>query len=106
MSGQPRTYLAFDYGLKRVGVATGNSLMCQAQPLRTIAAEGDARFVQIGKITTNCAEVANSGVPIIFHQCNINGFFMYIETNKYANILHDSPPWFWLCAVVICLSTE
>ena len=50
MSGQALTYLAFDYGLKRVGVATGNSLMKQAQPLRTIAAEGDARFIQIGKL--------------------------------------------------------
>jgi putative Holliday junction resolvase len=45
-----QTFLAFDYGLKRVGVATGNSLMRQAQPLRTIAAEGDARFAQIGKL--------------------------------------------------------
>jgi putative holliday junction resolvase len=50
MSGPTLTYLAFDYGLKRVGVATGNSLMRQAQPLRTIAAEGDARFAQIGKL--------------------------------------------------------
>ncbi len=49
-AGPTCTYLAFDYGLKRVGVATGNSLMRQAQPLRTIAAEGDARFVQIGKL--------------------------------------------------------
>lgn len=44
------TYLAFDYGLKRVGVATGNSLTRQAQPLQTIAAEGDARFARIGQL--------------------------------------------------------
>lgn len=51
MSVQPTlTYLAFDYGLKRVGVATGNSLMRQAQPLRTIAAEGKARFEQIAQL--------------------------------------------------------
>lgn len=50
MSGPTLTYLAFDYGLKRVGVATGNSLLRQAQPLRTIAAEGKARFVEIGKL--------------------------------------------------------
>ncbi|RZI80122.1 MAG: Holliday junction resolvase RuvX [Rubrivivax sp.] len=43
-----KSYLAFDYGLKRVGVASGNTLLRQAHPLRTIAAEGDARFVQIG----------------------------------------------------------
>ena len=45
-----KTYLAFDFGLKRVGVACGNSVMCQAQPLRTIAAEGDARFGPIKKL--------------------------------------------------------
>lgn len=50
MSGPTLSYLAFDYGLRRVGVATGNSLMRQAQPLRTIAAEGDARFQQIGQL--------------------------------------------------------
>ena len=47
MSSAVQSFLAFDYGLKRVGVASGNTLMRQAQPLRTIAAEGDARFVQI-----------------------------------------------------------
>jgi len=50
MSGPAATrtlnYLAFDYGLKRVGVATGNSFTRQAQPLRTIAAEGEERFNQ------------------------------------------------------------
>ncbi|MGE5451658.1 MAG: Holliday junction resolvase RuvX [Acidobacteriota bacterium] len=50
MSAAVRNYLAFDFGIKRVGVASGNSLMRQAQPLRTIAAEGDARFAQIGKL--------------------------------------------------------
>jgi putative holliday junction resolvase len=41
------TLLAFDFGLKRTGVATGNTLTRTAQPLRTIAAEGDARFALI-----------------------------------------------------------
>lgn len=40
----PQTLLAFDFGAKRVGVATGNTLLRLAQPLKTIAAEGDARF--------------------------------------------------------------
>jgi len=39
-----RSFLAFDYGTKRVGVASGNTLMRLAQPLRTLALEGDARF--------------------------------------------------------------
>jgi putative Holliday junction resolvase len=46
----PLSFLAFDFGTKRVGVATGNTLTRRAQPLRTIAVEGDARFVAIGKL--------------------------------------------------------
>jgi putative Holliday junction resolvase len=45
-----RTYLAFDFGLKRVGVASGNTLTRTAQPLRTIAATGDARFTAISRL--------------------------------------------------------
>ena len=46
----PRSFLAFDFGTRRVGVASGNSLLRQASPLRTIAAEGDARFAAIGAL--------------------------------------------------------
>lgn len=42
-----QTFLAFDYGLKRTGVAVGNRLLKTATPQGTIAAEGDARFAQI-----------------------------------------------------------
>ncbi len=45
-----QTLLAFDFGTQRVGVACGNSLLRQAQPLQTIAAEGDKRFAHIKKI--------------------------------------------------------
>jgi len=38
------TFLAFDFGLKRTGVAVGNRLMRSATPQRTIKAEGDARL--------------------------------------------------------------
>ena len=31
-----QTFLAFDYGTKRIGVAIGNSVIRQAQPLKTI----------------------------------------------------------------------
>jgi putative holliday junction resolvase len=37
-------FLAFDFGLRRVGVATGNSLLRTGQALKTIDAEGDARW--------------------------------------------------------------
>jgi putative Holliday junction resolvase len=44
------TYLAFDFGLKRVGVASGNTLTRTAQPLRTVCATGDARFAAIARL--------------------------------------------------------
>jgi len=44
------TFLAFDFGTQRTGVATGNSLLRQATPLATVAAEGDARFAPIAKL--------------------------------------------------------
>jgi putative Holliday junction resolvase len=49
-ASRPQSYLAFDFGLKRTGVAAGNSLLRQASPLTTVAAEGDARFAPIGKL--------------------------------------------------------
>ena len=42
-----QTFLAFDFGLKRTGVASGNRLTRTATPQATIVAEGDARFVQV-----------------------------------------------------------
>ena len=39
-----QTFLAFDFGLKRTGVASGNILTRTATPQNTIAAEGAARF--------------------------------------------------------------
>jgi len=43
-------FLAFDFGLKRTGVASGNTMLRQASPLTTVAAEGDARFVRIAQL--------------------------------------------------------
>jgi len=45
-----RSFLAFDFGTRRVGVASGNTLLGLAQPLRTIAAEGEARFAAIAAL--------------------------------------------------------
>ena len=44
---RPQSYLAFDFGMRRVGVAVGNSLLRKAQPLKTLAAQGEARFAAI-----------------------------------------------------------
>ena len=38
------TFIAFDFGLKRTGVAVGNRLLKTAQPQGSIHAEGSARF--------------------------------------------------------------
>lgn len=46
-SRSAHSFLAFDYGLKRVGVATGNTVLGQANPLRTIDAMGETRFAAI-----------------------------------------------------------
>jgi len=42
-----QSFLAFDYGRKRTGVASGNRLLKTASPQATIKAEGDARFAQV-----------------------------------------------------------
>lgn len=39
-----QTFLAFDFGQKRTGVAVGNRLLRNAQPQDTLRAEGEARL--------------------------------------------------------------
>jgi putative Holliday junction resolvase len=46
---QLQTFLAFDFGLKRTGVATGNRLTRTATPRRTLVAEGDARWPAVAQ---------------------------------------------------------
>jgi putative holliday junction resolvase len=43
---QFQTFLAFDFGLKRTGVAVGNRMLRTATPQPTIRAEGDARLTE------------------------------------------------------------
>jgi putative holliday junction resolvase len=45
-----QTFLSFDFGQRRVGVAVGNSLLRQAQALKTVAAEGDTRFAALAAL--------------------------------------------------------
>jgi putative holliday junction resolvase len=60
-----QTFLAFDFGLKRTGVATGNSLLRQASPLTTIRAEGDARFAPIAQLITEWQpDALVVGIPV------------------------------------------
>ena len=45
-----QSFLAFDFGTRRVGVAVGNALLKQARPLTTVAVMGAARFDAIAKL--------------------------------------------------------
>jgi putative holliday junction resolvase len=63
---QPRTFLSFDFSLKRVGVASGNSLTGSATALTTLREEGDARFAAIARLVAEWQPAALVvGVP--FH---------------------------------------
>ncbi|MBS0392028.1 MAG: Holliday junction resolvase RuvX [Proteobacteria bacterium] len=42
-----QSFLAFDFGLKRTGVAVGTRMLRTATPQGSIRAEGDARFAQV-----------------------------------------------------------
>ena len=44
-----QTFLAFDFGVKRTGVAYGSRLLREAQPQTTVNAEGEARWPLIAK---------------------------------------------------------
>ena len=44
------SFLGFDFGTRRTGVATGNVVTSSATPLTTIAAVGEARFNAIGRL--------------------------------------------------------
>ena len=50
VAATPLSFLAFDYGAKRVGAAIGNTLTHSAQPLHTIAERGEARFAAIARL--------------------------------------------------------
>jgi putative holliday junction resolvase len=46
--GAAASFLAFDFGTRRVGVAVGSTVLKQAQTLKTLAVQGDdARFAAI-----------------------------------------------------------
>ena len=45
-----QSFLAFDFGTKRIGVATGNRLLQTATAQRTLVSTGDARFADLAKL--------------------------------------------------------
>ena len=63
----PQSFLAFDFGTRRIGVATGNTLTRTATPLCTVAAADPATcFAALGKLIAEWQPAALViGVP--FH---------------------------------------
>jgi len=47
VSVQLQSFLAFDFGTQRTGLAFGSRVLRQAQPLPTVNAQGDARWREI-----------------------------------------------------------
>jgi putative Holliday junction resolvase len=45
-----RSFLAFDFGTRRVGVAIGNTVLGCGRPLATLTQLGDARFAAIARL--------------------------------------------------------
>lgn len=45
-----RSFLSFDFGTRRIGVASGNSLLGHASPLATVSVQGEPRWQAIGKL--------------------------------------------------------
>lgn len=48
--GATRTVLAFDFGIRRIGVAVGEPETGTAHPLPGISLAGDARFAAVGRL--------------------------------------------------------
>jgi putative Holliday junction resolvase len=81
------TVLAFDFGLKRIGVAVGNTLLKQAQPLTVItAASNDAKFAAVAALLQEWQPArCVVGVP-----CHPDGaeHEMTLRCRRFANQLH------------------
>ena len=50
LPSSPRSFLAFDFGTRRIGVASGNSVTREATPLTVLDGRGDAAFAAIGTL--------------------------------------------------------
>lgn len=60
-----QTFLAFDPGARRTGVAVGTRLLRQARPQATISAEGEARMAAVaGRIREWQPDALVVGVPL------------------------------------------
>lgn len=81
------TVLGFDFGLKRIGVAVGNTLLRQAQPLTIVdAATNDGKFAEIAALITAWAP-ARCVVGLPLHPDGAE-HEMTVRCRRFANQLH------------------
>ncbi|MBC3875678.1 Holliday junction resolvase RuvX [Undibacterium flavidum] len=81
------TILAFDFGLKRIGVAVGNTLIRQAQPLSIInAPSNDGKFEVIARLIQEW-QPALCVVGLPMHQDGV-AHEMTVRCQRFANQLH------------------
>jgi putative Holliday junction resolvase len=81
------TVLGFDFGLKRIGVAVGNTLLGQAQPLTTIsAATNDEKFAAIAALIGEWKPV----LCVVGLPCHPDGaeHEMTVRCRRFANQLN------------------
>ncbi|KAF3997435.1 Holliday junction resolvase RuvX [Glaciimonas immobilis] len=81
------TILGFDFGLKRVGVAVGNTMIRQAQPLTIISAiSNDAKFIEIAALMQEW-QPARCIVGLPLHPDGAE-HEMSVRCRRFANQLH------------------
>lgn len=81
------TILAFDFGLKRIGVAVGNTILNQGQPLKVIdAATNDEKFAAIADLVAEW-KPARLVVGLPFHPDGAE-HEMTKRCRRFANQLH------------------
>lgn len=81
------TLLAFDFGLKRIGVAVGNTLLQQPQPLAVIVAPtNDAKFAAIAALLKEW-QPARCIVGLPLHPDGAE-HEMTLRCRRFANQLH------------------
>jgi len=81
------TILAFDFGLQRIGVAVGNTLLKQAQPLSIItAATNDGKFRVIAELVGQW----EPGLVVVGLPLHPDGaeHAMTVRCRRFANQLH------------------
>lgn len=81
------TVLGFDFGLKRIGVAVGNTILRQAQPLTVItAATNDGKFAELAALIKEW----QPALCVVGLPCHPDGgeHEMTVRCRRFANQLH------------------